>query len=144
MNSYWLENQLPGVNCVVKNNGDIVILNCFKNEEGRPFCFPFCDSTISSLLKHDEDIWTEIQTFDRLQDKTNKINLSVGEGGMGNEGFIVCTDDQQSFIWGIFFENSNPFTKVEVRENKITAYSTGGYKYEIELGCPEKIEITPF
>ena len=33
---------------------------------------------------------------------------------------------------------------MEVRENKITAYSTGGYKYEIELGCPEKIEITPF
>lgn len=144
INSFWLQSQLPGVNSVIKNNGEILILNCFRNEKGKPFCFPFCDTTIASLIKYDEDIWTEVQVFDRFQDEKRGIQVSVGEGGMGNEGFIVCTDKQDIFIWGIFFENSNPFTKVEVIENKILAYSTSGYKYEIEFDFPEKIEITPF
>jgi len=140
----WKINKLPGIDSISKRDGTVVVLNCYRNEEGKAFCFPFCETTIESLLKFDEEIWTEIQVYHMVECHSLRRRVYGGEGGMGNEGFLACTDLENEFLWAGFFENSNPFIQVEILGDKIIGYSSYGFKYILDLVHPENIEIVPF
>jgi hypothetical protein len=141
LSAHWLNNELPGINCVIKSTGEIILLNAYTNEEGKPYAFPLCETTIESLVKYNEDIWTEIQVFARITNTKTGDIFCCGEGAMGNEGFIACTSSANHFIWGVFFEHSNPFSKLTFHENELRAYSTSDYVYIIDLNNPECIQI---
>lgn len=140
--NHWLnESSLPGVNSVAFRNDTIVILNCYRNEERKEFAFPFCETSIDGLIKYDEDVWTEVQAFTRVQDVEAGFTYLGGEGGMGNEGFIVCLDNNQLFVWSVFFEHSNPFEKLELDDDHVYGFSTSGKIFKIRKDDPTQITI---
>ena len=140
--NHWLnESSLPGVDSVAFRNDNIVILNCYRNEEGKEFAFPFCDTSIKDLIKYDEDIWTQVQTFAQTEDVASGFIYIGGEGGMGNEGFIACLDSDRLFVWSVFFEHSNPFEKLELDAEHIYAFSTSGKTYKLRKDDPRSIVI---
>jgi len=138
---HWAENELPGVNSISYADGTIVMLNCYRTEAGLPYAFPLCETTVESLVRFNDDIWTEVQIFVRTTDEKSGLNYVAGEGGMGNEGFIACTNTSNNLIWAVFFENSNPFERLEVRDGKLYAVSTYNEKYCMELTSPIEISI---
>lgn len=40
---------------------------------------------------------------------------------MGNEGFIACTDATDRFVWGIFFEHTNPIKALSMKDKTLIA-----------------------
>ena len=144
MLEHWLNEELIGINCLQKNNGEIILLNCFiTNHENRPlyFAIPICETNIGSIEKFNPDIWTTFDILSNGIEINNKYIVFGGEGGMGNEGFIACTDFANNFLWAIFFTDSNPFYKIEFNNDEIYAYSSNNLLYKVNLTNPEIIEI---
>ena len=137
----WEQNQIPGIDCLTKADGTVVLLNCFSNEEGQPYSFPFCETTVESLLKYDEDVFTEIQTFVEIESEQKNFKFIAGEGRMGNEGFIAQIAADNNLIWALFFEHSNPFKKLEIHGEKLHAFSTAGHIYIVDITEPENVDI---
>jgi hypothetical protein len=141
----WNQENLVGINSLTRRDGSVVIINITSikiEDRMNYFCQPLCDTTIESIEKYDNDVWTEIQVFCRCSDpQTGNLYLG-GEGGMGNEGFIVCLDDQEEPIWALFFQNSNPFHEIVLKENILEARSSLELSYSIDLRTPEKIRIS--
>ncbi|WP_136668193.1 hypothetical protein [Flavobacterium sp. H122] len=144
INEHWLNEELIGIDCVQKNNGEIIILNCYSftnNNVKQSFATPICDTTIDSLEKYNSDIWTSFEVLSNRVEINNEFIVLGGEGAMGNEGFVACTDINDNFIWGAFFTNSNPFYKIEVENNTVFAFSSNNLLFKIDLFNPEKISI---
>ncbi|MBD8497270.1 hypothetical protein [Paenibacillus arenosi] len=116
--------ELPGINCVIYPNGNITILNCSSiynpnTKEDNFYCTPLCDTTLESIEKYNADFWTIVDEWVSIDYQEGKI--LGGDGQMGNEGFIACTDGENNLVWGIFFENSNPIRSLQIKENILIA-----------------------
>jgi hypothetical protein len=123
---HWSNEELIGINSLQKNNGEIIILNSCKvisTDYVSYYSSPLCLTTIESLEKFNSDIWTTFEVFSNRLEINNEYIVFGGEGGMGNEGFIACTDKFDNFLWALFFTDSNPFYKIEFGNNEIHAYS---------------------
>jgi len=143
----WAREELIGLNCLSKRSGAAVLLNSISVEiegERKHFCQPVCDTTIENLEKYDDDIWTEVQGFASCTDNQTGFTYIGGEGGMGNEGFVLCLDQNKEPEWALFFVNSNPFYQLAIKDGKLEAVSSLDLKYTIDLDSPEKIEILHF
>jgi hypothetical protein len=143
----WKDDEVIGISCLTKKGGGVIILNhsSFKiGDETKHYCQPICDTTIKSLEKYDDDIWTEVQEFVRCSDEASGYSYIAGEGGMGNEGFILCLDENEEPDWVLFFVNSNPFYQLELNGGVLEAISSHDLKFSINLSSPEKITISHF
>ena len=83
----WLNNELIGVNSVLYNGSSetITLINFYKMDNGEMLAFPFCDTTINSLEKYNNDIWTEIQEYKSIPYKNDEIiNLFKSHGSQGS------------------------------------------------------------
>lgn len=108
---------------------------------GEMLAFPFCDTTINSLEKYNNDIWTEIQEYKSMPYKNDEI-IKFGEGTMGNEGVICVTDKNNTLKWAIFFEDSNPIIDCKICEEKLSLTSSNGQKITVNLKNLLEIKIT--
>ncbi len=144
MLEHWLNEELIGINSLQKSNGEIIVLNCYNvTNKNNPlyYSFPLCETTIESLEKFNPDIWTTFEVLSNRIEINNEYIVFDGEGGMGNEGFIACTDSSNNFLWALFFTDSNPFYKIEFNNNEIYAYSSNSLLYKVNLTNPEIIAI---
>ncbi|WP_281323357.1 hypothetical protein [Flavobacterium aestivum] len=144
----WEEQKiLGGLNCFVNNKGEVILLDCFcykTDNEQFNSCTPFCDTKIENLEKYNNELWTQFDVFTNKVETEDGDMIFGGEGEMGNEGFIVCTNKDNDFIWSLFFLNSNPFYKLELINNEIHAFSSLDLVYKINLKKPENINISHY
>lgn len=116
--------ELPGINCIVFPTGDVIMLNCWdlynpNTEERKAFCTPLCDTNIAAIEKYQASEWVIVDAWTIVEDQGSKFY--GGDGTMGHEGFIACTDLNDNLIWAMFFTNSNPIKKVEIKGNHLVA-----------------------
>jgi hypothetical protein len=143
VSTHWSQNELIGIDCILKNDGTVIILNCYsvgQGENKKHNVFPVCETNVHSLEKYNDDIWSEVDIFTEKVSYNDAIFFG-GEGSMGNEGFIACTDKDNGLNWAIFFVNSNPFYKIEIIEDIIYAYSSLDLVYQVDIHSLEKITI---
>lgn len=141
---HWSNEELIGIDSLQKNNGEIIILNSFNvsnTDNISYYSSPLCLTTVESLEKFNSDIWTSFEVFSNRLEINDEYVVFGGEGGMGNEGFIACTDKSNDFLWALFFTDSNPFYKIEFDHNEIHAYSSSNLKYRANLDYREIILI---
>lgn len=137
----WQAGKLPGINSLVKNTGEVILLTCSRNKEGISLSTPLCSTTIESLNTYNESLWTEVNVHQKMEDPFTNTYFCIGESTMGHEGFIVCADEHTNFIWGFFFEDSNPFTHVDFDEQYIYSFSTSNYIYCLDRRNIEYVTI---
>lgn len=143
MRDHWNSEELIGINCLIRNDESVVILNCYsvqEEESKQHYCFPLCETTTKSLERYDVDIWTKFQVFTEIT--YEEFTYVGGEGAMGNEGFIACLNSDRLPIWALFFENSNPFYKLEIVNNSLEAITSLDLKYQVDIELPERIKIS--
>lgn len=142
---HWNNNELPGIDCIIRADGTVTILNFYKtNQENRInyYLSPICDTTIESLEKYNDDIWTEIEVNPDAIVLSNGDTFVFGEGSMGNEGFIALVNSDKSILkWALFSTVSNPIIRVQSGEREIIAYSSDNLKLTIDIDNPERIKI---
>ena len=138
------EKVLGGINCFVNQEGRVIILNCNRRivkEKEFHSCIPLCDTTIESLEKYDDDLWSEFDVFTNKVITDNGEIICGGEGQMGNQGFITCTNSNNEFIWSLFFVDSNPFYKINIEGNEVHAFSSYNLVFIINLKKPWIVKI---
>jgi len=123
---HWNSNErrLPGIDCIAYPDGKVIILNCYSlydpnTKEKELFCRALCDTTIDSLEKYDSTYWTRVGEWTSINYQGGRIY--GGDGTMGNEGFVACTDADDNLIWGIFFENTNPIKSLDIKGRTLVA-----------------------
>ena len=141
----WNDDEIIGIDSLSKEDGTVILLNSYRIKQDTKelyFSFPICETNINSIEKFNDDIWTTISVFTEKINIDNNTIVFGGEGGMGNEGFIACTDNVNNLKWALFFTNSNPFYKIELEDGKINAYTSTDLKYQIDIETPTNIKIT--
>lgn len=142
----WENGFLPGIDCIVFEDGKIVIANTYKTidsetQKSKHYWFPLCDTTIESLENYTDDIWTKVDMYNGSITHGNE-KIVFGEGSMGNEGFIASTGIDNKLKWAIFFTFSNPIVKTEIVTNELICTSELGTKISIHLNDLTRISIT--
>lgn len=141
---HWNQKELLGIDCLMMSNDVVTMMYFYEvDEEGIKTYFTgaTCDTTILSLEQYDDDIWTEIEVHPVSVKSENGNTYYCGEGGMGNEGFIACTDNKNNLQWAFFLTQSNPFIEIYLKDFKVIAISTLGLKFILDLENPKNIEI---
>lgn len=141
----WQSKQLPGIDCLTYGDGRVLLFNCYSMSESdkvQLFCFPLCDTTITSLEKYNDDIWTEVEYNKDIYFYYGLNKIVYGEGSMGNEGFVGLIDDKGLLLWAFFFGFSNPIVNVWVYDTTLVCLSTNDKKIEINLLDLSEVSIT--
>ena len=148
LEQYWKKEQqeLPGINCIVYPDGKVTIMrhsyiydpNTNKREI---HCSPQCDTTLDSLEQYDASYWTVVDEWTSVDYQGGKI--LGGDGAMGNEGFLACTNDKGEFMWGMFFENTNPLKPKEIKDDILIVINEHDeLRLEINLKNLVELKIT--
>ncbi|WP_157638218.1 hypothetical protein [Flexithrix dorotheae] len=141
----WQQGYLPGYDCIIMGEGEIIMGNTYsvydsKTKKTKQYWSPLCDTTIESLEKYDDDIWTEVDiVIGAFIHKNQKFVF--GSGAMGNEGFIASISPDNILDWAIFFTFSNPIYKAEVKSEHLICYGDTGISIDIDLKKISKIQI---
>lgn len=98
-----------------------------------------CDTTIESISKYNFECWTIVDEWVCIDYQDGKI--CGGDGQMGNEGFIACTDAENCLVWGMFFENSNPIKRLEIKDKILIAINEHT-ELQIEINLENLTQIT--
>ncbi|GGH66209.1 hypothetical protein GCM10008014_46370 [Paenibacillus silvae] len=149
MNSIVLEHwsaeqrELPGMNCIAFADGTVIILDIRKYDdpnsgERTVYCSPLCDTTVESVEKYTPDCWTMVDAWTSVDYQGGKI--VGGDGAMGNEGFIACTDAEDRLVWGVFFEDTNPIKQISVNGTTLIAINEHG-ELCIEINLHNMVDI---
>ncbi|WP_299247397.1 hypothetical protein [uncultured Aquimarina sp.] len=141
----WKEGFVIGFDCIAYGDGYVIMGNtyCVENSETKEVkrhWFPLCDTTLSGIERHNEDIWTEIDIFHgsfKYKDKT----IVFGDGAMGNEGYVASLNEDKTLDWSIFFTFSNPIHKAEVKNEHLICYGDTGAIIDIDLNNITKIKV---
>ncbi len=139
LNMILLEYRYPIVNSLMLSNGELFILEypSFNQQKVRILC----QSTIESYFKYnDEDDTT---SFDILTKYENEdYQAFVGEGSMGSDGIIyLIRKSDKKLLWFLFLDNSNPFIKVSIQDDKIVAFNSKEQKWILPISNPQNISI---
>ncbi len=141
----WKQGYLPGFDCITMGEGDIIIGNAYStydpnNGETEQYWSPLCDTTLESIEKYNDDIWTEVDIFHGAFEYENQ-KFVFGDGAMGNEGFVASTSLNGVLNWAIFFTFSNPIHKAEVKNHHLICYGDSGVIIDIDLNTITKIKV---
>ena len=137
------QRELPGMNCIAFANGTVIILDIRKyydpnSGERTIYCSPLCDTTMESVEKYNPDCWTMVDAWTSVDYQGGKI--VGGDGAMGNEGFIACTDAEDRLVWGMFFEDTNPIKKISVNGTTLIAINEHE-ELRIEINLNNMVDI---
>jgi len=141
---HWsAKRELPGIDCIAFADGNLIMLSIQSfydpnNHESTISCSPLCDTTIESLLKYDNEIWTLVDAWTSIDYRGGK--LYGGDGQMGNEGFIACSDANDDLQWAIFFSQTNPIKTLRIEDRALLAMNEHD-EIRIEINLDTLIDI---
>jgi len=95
-----------------------------ENGKGRRFLEKGAKLHISVLEEEGDFGLPDIFIKDKLEYPVKDIIVYCGEGGYASEGFVAVESDKtKRLLWIAFFEESNPFTKVSIINDRIIAHN---------------------
>ena len=146
INQKWREGFVLGYDCIAYGDGRVVFANAYSTydpntHETTLYWSPLCDTTLASILKYNDDVWTKVDIF-RHPFEFEGQKIVFGDGGMGNEGYIASVTPDNDLNWSLFFTNSNPIMRAEIRGRTIVAYGETGFIAHINIDNPADISVT--
>lgn len=134
---------MPGLNSIAFADGSMILLDIKtyydpNNHERTISCSPLCDTTITSIEQYDSDIWVIVDVWTSVDYQGGKIY--GGDGQMGNEGFIACTDANGCLIWSMFWDETNPIKQLSIKDKMLTAINEHE-ELKIEINLDNLVDI---
>ncbi len=93
------------------------------------------ESSIDILEAKGTLYWNDCAVMVSLIDERISVEVVAGEGDYGSDGFVGVVDlKSKRLIWLAFFNCSNPFNRLEIKNKELFATSTNGclWKFKIE------------
>ena len=139
----WKNGRLPIINGIVYEDGSIEWINIDYDSNYRRIINRGSNLSINDLISKSELHFSAISTCYQTENKTKGVTLYCGGGSYGSEGYVVLESNVESkLIWIAFFEESNPFEKIEFINDKIIVYNNLREKWSFDLKNPTNLSIT--
>ena len=139
--SRWKHNEIPIVNGIVFPNGQIEAMT-IECEGGNRTAKQNGKTTLQELENRSELYYSNIMTNHHIQTSDELYDIYCGEGSYGGDGFIVVTSEHGNYlVWIAFFEDSNPFIKVQYKEDFVYGFNSLNEKWSFKLKAPTEIKI---
>lgn len=88
--------------------------------------------------------WTQVAELARATDPVRDTTAIVGEAGMGADGFVAAMQGTSGQLkWLAFFDCSNPFHVVSVRQDAVVARTNLDVEWTFPLEHPECVIARP-
>lgn len=133
---HWNKQEIVGLDGLFHNTGKVhnLYIESKRNTQaittyGKVYDLLFqSETTIDKLIEqHSDNIWVSFDVFGKLL-LDNGNHYLYGEGGMGNEGFIIKLDSSGQVLWTFFSTTSNPFVNSKVLDKNLFGFvSTHGF-----------------
>lgn len=89
---------------------------------------------IANLGQAGELQWSDCAILDRARVPDSPLEIVVGEGSYGTDGFVALVESVQSALkWIAFCTCSNPFDQILILDTAFHARSTLGVSWEFPL-----------
>ncbi|AEY67512.1 hypothetical protein [Clostridium sp. BNL1100] len=141
INLEWLNGKLPIINGIIYPNGNIDWLNV-NVIDGKRSIENGSQLHINDLIADDELGFADVYIRGKVEDDKRDVTIYCGEGSFGGDGFVVVESRKdKKAVWIAFFEESNPFEKVEVVGEFIYVYNNLKEKWRFCINKPTEIII---
>jgi hypothetical protein len=143
----WKAERCPLINGIVFGDGRVKLVSADwrKQENGRLGLVlePSGWTTLAELHRRGELRWTETMgSLCEAVDPTRNIQVQVGEGALGSQGFVACLrNDSGEIMWIAFFDSSNPFEVVQVHDDRVLAKTNLGTWWQFPLDSPDRVTL---
>jgi len=136
--------ECPLVNGIIFPNGVIKLLDV--NVEWSPKLIYTIKKSEETSIKALEKIghlqWNDCAILTKLSDEKKNIVVIAGEGDYGSDGFVSVIDlYSRKLIWLAFFNCSNPFEKLEIKNDELLVKSTNGCLWKFNILDPVNIVV---
>ena len=140
LNDFISTYQIPLINAIFYDDGKILVIDSYYVGEKFELRI-LCESNINSFFLFNEI--DDISNFDIIYTKNyNGYCIACGEGSYGSDGIIYVVDiTKHKLLWGIYLNNSNPFSRIDYVCEEVIASSTKGFKLIIPIKAPEKLRV---
>lgn len=139
VNNAWKEGCLPVINGIIYSNGCIEKMGILQVGDVKKV------GTIKKMHINElkKDVVSFIVVNDTYDDMANRLRIYCGEGSYGGDGFVAVESlDKEQIVWVAFFEDSNPFDKIILEENKLNVINNLKENWQFNLNKPNEINIT--
>lgn len=136
----WKSGKLPIINGILYSDGKIDWINIEFGQNGRVIRNG-SKIHLNDLVADNDLNFTEVAILDRKDDLINNAVIYCGDGGMGGDGFVLVESKTGSFEWLAFFENSNPFEKIEIFNDSICLYNNLNEKWIFNFHFPINLTV---
>lgn len=126
----------PIIDSFIYNDGSMYVLKYETIGDFRSVGI-LCKSSLDSFFKFNSDYITNFDFTNSYED--NNYKIFCGEGSYGSEGVISLFDKiKDEYSWLLYLEYSNPFEKVEIKDNNIIAHNNNNEIWKIPINILEK------
>ena len=89
---------------------------------------------VDAVLADDEEFTTSVDAVlaEAVLPGFGRV-LQGGECDHGSEGYFALLEPDRSLLWIAFFENSNPFTAIDIHEDVATLRSSNGNEVTVRI-----------
>lgn len=137
----WQQDEILGYDCVTFSDGRVVLLNCLDLGD-RIIINPYAGSSVDQIVEYESEPWSSIQSYGSISIPQNGYELLFGEGAMGNEGFIACTNSG-ILNWSLFLTKYNPIQRGEILDESHAVFFSEYIKLIVNFKKPIEIDAYP-
>lgn len=138
----WKNGRLPIINGILYGNSTIEWINIDYDLNYKRIINRGSILCVNDLIMKNELYFSTISTCYQFEDKNNDLVIYCGGGSYGSEGYIVVESKiDLKLIWIAFFEESNPFEKLEIIGDKIIAYNNLNEKWIFDINNPSNLTV---
>lgn len=134
----------PSLNGIIFPDGIIKILD-INNEWFPDVSYLVKEKKETSIDRLDFEghlYWNDCAVIAEIINKDLSIKVIAGEGDYGSDGFVGVVDlYSQKLIWLAFFNCSNPFQTLKIKNEEICATSTNGCLWKFKIKNPLDIVV---
>ncbi|MCV9934727.1 hypothetical protein OIU80_20825 [Flavobacterium sp. LS1R47] len=134
--------EYPLINSIIYPNGDMLVMESYKNSNNKYILRVLCKSTIDSYFEYNSlDYVSSI--FASVMVENDIYQIFAGGGSMGGDGIVyVFNKNIQEFLWFFFLDNSDVFVSAIFESpTEIICMSTSGLKIRFPIHQPDKMEV---
>ncbi len=138
----WKKHQCLIINGIVFEDGRILQFD--KPKIGKSTLQIVNKTDLQVAITELGDYWTTLIPICKVRFQEDDLLVESGQGGLGEDGYVaVSRASDNHLVWLAFFDYSNPFYKVSVRnaEAIVVCETTYGDTWQFHLNEPDYIEV---
>ena len=139
----WKNGRLPIINGILFESGAIDWIRIRFDSAFHRVIDGVSRISISDIMSSGDINFSTISTCYQISDSKNNVRAYCGGGSYGSEGYVVVESEIDSeLLWIAFFEEANPFERIEISDDNISVYNNLRERWTFDINNPANLSIS--